>query len=263
MLPKPRLFAIATLMTVVCLLETALCKAGDPPPAPKVSTFAPSDDLVRQADQYLKGLEKIVADEEAYQDGKEKIAKDANTLIVIALALGLHDQENKYQASAAAVMKAAGDLAATKDFGSAKKAVASLRQAAKGQLKVDRALKWEKAASLPELMKQVPLVNTRLKQNIKPTKFEKKAKDTTGYTAVIATIAQAAMPDLSATTKPEQAEQWFKFSAAMRDCAAELNAAIHKKNEPAAAEAMKKLTKSCDDCHEVFHPGVNANDNAK
>ena len=39
-------------------------------------------------------------------------------------------------------------------------------------------------------MKQVPLINTRLKLNLKGKKFKKKAKDTAGYTAVIAAIAQ-------------------------------------------------------------------------
>ncbi|MCE5267012.1 MAG: hypothetical protein LLG00_03925, partial [Planctomycetaceae bacterium] len=39
--------------------------AGDAPAMPtppKVSTFAPADDLVRQADLYIAGLEKSVAD---------------------------------------------------------------------------------------------------------------------------------------------------------------------------------------------------------
>ena len=49
-------------------------------------------------------------------------------------------------------------------------------------------------------------------------------------------------------------KQWYKFSAAMRDDAGAVNAAIHKGDEPAAAKAMKKLAQSCDDCHAVFHP---------
>ncbi len=242
------------------------------PPPPKVSTFAPAEDLVRQADQYIKGLEAIVADEEEYKDGREKIGKDANTLIVIALALGLHDQDNSYKANAGAVMKAAGELAAavpvlakgelasTKDLAAARKAVAALRDAAEGKGKPGGELKWEKVASLPELMKQVPLINTKLKRNIKPEKFKKKAKDTAGYTAVIAAVAQGSVADLSETKNPAQVKQWHKFMTAMRDDAGEANAAIHKRNEPAAAKAMKKLAQSCEDCHAVFHPGVKIED---
>ena len=119
-------------------------------------------------------------------------------------------------------------------------------------------LKWEKVAALPELMKEVPLVNTKLKRYIKPEKFKKKAKDTAGYTAVIAAIAQGSMADTSATKSPDQVTQWYKFSAAMRDNAGALNAAIHKGDQPAAASAMKKLAQSCDDCHAVFHPEANS-----
>ena len=109
-------------------------------------------------------------------------------------------------------------------------------------------------------MKQVPLINTKLKRNIKPEKFQKKAKDTAGYTAVIAAIAQGSVADLSETKNPEQVQQWYKFMTAMRDDAGEVNAAIHQRNEPAAAKAMKKLAQSCEDCHAVFHPGVKIED---
>jgi hypothetical protein len=175
---------------------------------------------------------------------------------VIALALGLHDQDNRYKANAGAIMEAAGKLAASKDLVSAKKAVAALRKAAEGKRKTDVKLEWKRVASLPELMKQVPLINTKLKRQVKPEKFTKKAKDTAGYTAVIAAIAQGSMADVSETKNAEQVQQWYKFSAAMRDDAGEVNAAIHKLDEPAAAKGMKKLAQSCEDCHAVFHPGV-------
>jgi hypothetical protein len=109
-------------------------------------------------------------------------------------------------------------------------------------------------------MKQVPLINTKLKRYIKPEKFQKKAKDAAGYTAVIAAIAQGSVADLSETKNPEQVQQWYKFMAAMRDDAGELNAAIHNCNEPAAAKAMKKLAQSCEDCHAVFHPDTKIED---
>ena len=68
------------------------------------------------------------------------------------------------------------------------------------------------------------------------------------------------MADLSETKNPEQVKQWYKFMTAMRDDAGEANAAIHRRNEPAAAKAMKKLAQSCEDCHAVFHPGVKIED---
>jgi hypothetical protein len=238
-------------------VEPAAKIAGDAaamPPAPKVSTFAPAKDLADQADQYIKSLTKSVAAEEDYKDDQGKIAKESNTLVIIALALGLHDQESKYKARAGALMKAAQAVAATKDYPSAKKAVAALQDATKGASNADVQLKWEKVASLAELMKQVPLINNKLKRAVKPEKFKKKAKDSAGYTAVIAAIAQGSMANSSETKKPEQVKQWCDLAAAMRDDAGALNAAINKGDEPAAAKAMKKLQQGCEDCHAVFHP---------
>jgi hypothetical protein len=98
------------------------------------------------------------------------------------------------------------------------------------------------------------VINTKLKMNVKESKFKKKAKDTAGYTAVIAVIAQGSMADTSATKNPDQIKQWQGFSTTMRDQAGAVNAAIHKADQAAADEGMKKLAQSCDDCHAVFHP---------
>jgi len=240
--------------------ENVIPDAPAMPPAPKVSIFAPAEDLDNQVDQYIKDLERIVATEEEYKDSigesTNKIANDSSTLAVIALALGLHDQESKYKVQAGALMKAARELAATKDYESAKKGVAALKDAAEGKGEADVELKWQKVASLPALMKEVPLINTKLKRMVKGPLFKRRAKDTAGYTAAIAAIAQGSMADISEAKNREQVKQWYVFSAAMRDHAGSVNAAIHRGDEPGAAEEMKKLAQSCEDCHAVFHPDV-------
>ena len=249
---RNRSILVAMTVAVICVLSNVNSAMSAEPP--KVSSYAPAEDLVNQADAYIKSLEKVVGSEEDYNDRQDKIAKDSNTLVIIALALGLHDQPNKYKGSAGALINAAQEVAAAKDYESAQKAVAAVKDAAKGKQKSDVELKWEKVASLPELMKQVPLINTKLKMKLKKKKFKKKAKDTAGYTAVLAVIAQGTMADTSATNSDEQVKQWREFSAAARDLAGEVNAAIHKGDEKAAGEAMKKLNISCEDCHEVFKP---------
>jgi len=222
--------------------------------APKVSTFAPAEDLARQADKYIESMKNTVASQGEYNDSEGKIGRDSNTLIVIALALGLHDQDNKYKARAGTLIKAAQDVAATKDYASAKKAVATLEKAAAASGRAQAKLKWEKVASLPDLMKQVPMVNTKLKLCVSKTNFKKKAKDSAGYSAVIAAIAQGTIADTSATKNAAQVKQWQKFSKAMRDHAGAANAAIRKGDRPASDKAMKKLNQSCEDCHAVFKP---------
>jgi hypothetical protein len=249
-----RPFFVVVSIALSCSLFAARSAVSAEPP--KVSTYAPAEDLSNQVKEYIKDLDKVVASEEDYKDGQEKIAKDANTLTVIVLALGLHDQPNEYKGSAGSLIKAAQEVAAAKDFASAKKAVDALKTAAKTKDNGGTELKWEKVASLPELMKQVPLINTKLKMKLKGKNFKKKAKDTAGYTAVLAAIAQGTAADTSATKNEEQVKQWQKFSAAARDLAGEVNAAIHKGDEPAATKAMEKLNVSCEDCHAVFKPDV-------
>jgi hypothetical protein len=273
-----RMIAFAVVASLIVLgsplartIHAAEAAMPAPPAAPKVSVFAPAADLVRQADQYIHRLEGYVANQQEYQDNQDKIGKEANTLVIIALALGLHDQPNKYQANAGALMTAAQQLAATmkkteekkrskeeerKDFESATKAVAAVREAIDGRGTGKAELKWQKVASLPELMKEVPRVNNSLKRYVKPEKFKSKAKEAAGCTAVIAAIAQGTMADTSEAKNLEQVKQWYKFSAEMRDAAGKLNGAVHKGNQPAATAAMKRLAQSCEDCHKIFHPGV-------
>ncbi len=240
------------------LMIMLLGGAEAPPDAPPVSTFAPAEDLVREADKYINELGNTIADvesgEEKYDDVKEIIEKDSNTLVIIALCLGKHDQDNKYKAHAGALMKSAQEMAATQDIGAAKKALEGVKDAAAGKNKVDVELKWEKVASLPALMKHVPKINTKLKQTVKPAKFKAKSKDSAGITAVLAAIAQGSMADTSATKSPDQIPQWYRFCKEMRDESAAMNKSIHAGNVQAANEDLLKLGKNCEDCHAVFHP---------
>jgi hypothetical protein len=250
-----RIVIVATVAALGILTARTPVNAAD---APKVSTYAPAEDLAHQVGQYVKSMKSVVADEQEYKDSEGKVVRDAGTLAIIALALGLHDQDNKYKANAGAIIKAAQAVAATKDYESAKKAVAALEVVVTKGGTAGGDLKWEKTASLPELMKQVPMIHTKLKLYVKGSSFKKKAKDTAGYTAVIAAIAQGVIADTSATKNAEQIKLWTKFSEAMRDDAGDVNAAVHKGDEAAAAKAMKKLNQSCEDCHAVFKPDVAA-----
>jgi hypothetical protein len=253
--------AAAWILAALCVLASAAGteKEDDPnkpalPDAPKISTFAPAKDLADQVRVYIKDIDATLESEQEYKDSEGKIGRCTNTLAVIALCLGMHDEDNQYKARAPALIKASQALAAAADYQSAKKAFDGVKAAADGKLPAQADLKWEKVASLPDLMKQVPNINTKLKRNVKGAKFKTKAKDTAGYTAAIAAIAQGSMADTGAAKNPNEIKQWYGFSAQMRDAAGAANAAIHSGNEPAAAEAMQKLANSCTDCHTVFHP---------
>lgn len=246
-------FASALSIIAACCFIQPVTAAE--PTSEKISTFAPAENLVAQADAYIKSLVNCTADADEYKDSTSRIAYEANTLIVIALALGLHDQDNKYKASAGEVIKAAQAVAAAKDFASAQKAVETLTSLKLEQGGGNAGLRWQKIAAQPELMKQVPIINVKLGQCLKPDKFQKKAKTSAGYTAVLAVIGHASIYDATAAGNDAGKQKlWVDFSAAMRDAAGELNAAIRKSDLPSAVAAEKKLTKSCDDCHAVFKP---------
>ncbi len=142
---------------------------------------------------------------------------------------------------------------AAKDYQAAKAGVEAIKAAmtSKGD---PSTLSWADAkdASLDELMKQVPLVNTKLKRNMR--RFASKAEEISGQTAVIAVIAQGSMPLAGETEKPNEAAKWYKHCEQMRNAAGAANAAIHAKDKTAAEKSMEELATSCDDCHAIFHP---------
>jgi hypothetical protein len=233
--------------------DSAKGVSGEVPAAPKLSTLAPAADLEAQTKKYVADLGKATASEEAYKDLPEgKISRDASTVAVLALALGLHDQPSAYKDYAGAMIPAAQKLAAAADYESAKKAAADLKAAAEGEGKADGELKWVKLASMKALMEQVPLISTSLKRAVAK---KAKQKDAQGLSAVLAVIAQGSMANVADTKKPEAAKQWFEFCAQMRDAAAAVNAGIHAKEIQSEEEPrMDKLQKTCEDCHAVFHP---------
>lgn len=250
--------------TSLCLMSGALvalgfAMLGGPLSAeePKVSTFAPAKDLAAEATGYIEALDEAVKDESGFEDAKAKIAKDANTLVVVALALGMHDTDSDLKNAAPAMIKAAQELAAAKDHAAAKAAMDALKAAAKSKGDASK-LKWEKVASLPELMQAVPLINTKLKKATKGSRFSKKLADSAGQSAVLAAIAQGTIANSGETKKPEKAEEWAKFCVQMRDAAAAVNAGVHAKDQKATEAAIEKMTKACDDCHAVFNEGVKA-----
>jgi hypothetical protein len=222
----------------------------EPPAPPKVSTFAPAEDLVAQADKLAETLDTDTATEEAFKDADTNIARNANLLALTAVALGLHDQDNKYKPNAGAVYEAATKLAAAKGFAAAKPAAAELKAATEGKGKAgaSQQLKWSDAPALTLLWPQAESLKTNL-----PTDktYKKRLKNAPRNSATIAVIGQAAvlMPE---TKTPEETKQWIDFAVEMRDAAAALNAAAHAKDEKAVVAARDKLDKNCNDCHAVF-----------
>jgi len=238
--------------------------AADLDLAPPVSKFAPAEDLVAQVPEYLEDLEEAVETEQEYNDSVEKIAKQANTFILIALALGMHDSDNEFKVAAGPMIGAAQELAAAEDYDSAKAGVAKLQKAATVTGDDPAELKWGHLASLPELMKAVPLINTKMKRPLRSeSRLERGADDMAGHAAVLAVIAQGSLDSCGDTEKPNEVGKWQALCVEMRDKAAAVNTAVRKFSVAATPEAfeatkaaVEALNVSCEACHEVFKPDV-------
>ena len=101
---------------------------------PKFSTFAPAEDLAAELKLLIVDLEKAVVNEDEFKSQVEgRFTRDGNTITLIAIALGLHDQDNPVKANAKAIAAAAQHLAQMKSFADTKKAVEDIKAAAEGQ----------------------------------------------------------------------------------------------------------------------------------
>ncbi|HBO43149.1 MAG TPA: hypothetical protein DD670_04280 [Planctomycetaceae bacterium] len=250
---KSLLWTVLVVTLVYLGFGAGTVSADEPPKSPPVSEFAPAADLAKQVEYYLNRLEKAVASNEDYTDLADRVPKDASTIAVIGMALGLHDTDNEYKLAAPGMIAAAEKLSNAKDYATAKAGVESLQKATKANPGDSTKIEWQKVASLEELMLAVPGINTNLKRNARLRRPKSDGPRAAGHAAVLAAIAEASLYHSADTEKPELAKEWFKYCVQMREGAAQVNAAANKGDKEAAMAGMKNLAQSCDDCHEVFH----------
>ena len=251
---RSRMRSVVGLVTVVVLgLRTERLDCG-PPQVPKMSAFAPAGDLLQQVDFFVGRVEESLADPTDFDGAKQsRTRKDANTLAALALVLSLHDEDYPTKASMPALLRAAQSLAAADDnVQQATLALSAVRQARSTTTPSTERAKWEKAASLPALMKQVPLVHSGLKRGVEPNRLRRQAAQSAGQAAALAAIAQAAMLDDQYTKNAQDVEQWVELCTKMRDAAGEVNSAVHAQDQARVSSGMKRLADSCESCHATF-----------
>lgn len=220
--------------------------------APKPSQYAPIQDIVAQIESYLQQIDADLAAEADYgDDQKSRITKDANTLIVLAQILATHDEAHDRKKSAAPLFSASQALAtSTEKFSDAKSALEKVNAAWKSDAGGE--LKPEPAANLQQLMKQVPIVNNKLRSGVTGRRFDRTIDQNAGLATTLAAIAQASSRDTDYCTGKDEEARWAKICAEMRDAAASINAAVRKKDQKGATAGLERLVKTCDDCHHDF-----------
>jgi hypothetical protein len=227
---------------------------SEPVAVPKVSTFAPAADLLAQVDFFLARASESLSDPARFDLAKQsRTAKDANTLAALALMLAMHDEKFAEKPAMASLLRASGKLAAASDnYEQASAALVALKRARSGSGEPGAAAKWEKVASLPALMKQVPLVHSGLKRAVDGDRLARLKAQSSGQSAALAAIAQASMLDAQYAKTPAEATKWRERCAEMRDAAGSVNAAIHAQDAARVAAGMKRLFQSCESCHAAF-----------
>lgn len=223
---------------------------AEPPPP---SSYAPHADLLGQVDFFLERVQETLSAGEVDMAGQSRLVKDANTLAMLGLVLSQHDAEFPEKSAMSGFVKAAQSLAAAEgDLAKSQAALAELQASRAGKKTTEvPPLQWQRVASLPLVMKQVPLIHAALKRGT-GRRLERNKEQAAGQAAALAAIAQASIFDDEYASTPEDVATWQKFCAEMRDAAGEVNIAAHAGDTDRVESSMNKMLQSCEACHEKF-----------
>jgi hypothetical protein len=165
--------------------------------------------------------------------------------------LGNHDDTNSLQRAAAPVIAAAVELSRrAEDRDAARLALAQLEDAI--QRRGGAPLPWRAVGDIKQVMLAVPLWNLSLRRAVGGRRFERRREQSAGLSAALAAIAHVAMLDHRYCATPADQAKWREFCQRMRDHAGACNQAVHANDQQAAREAMREMTRACDDCHDHF-----------
>jgi hypothetical protein len=226
----------------------------------KISTVAPIADIAAQADARVKALEEALKSDEEFNKAKGKtIPSEAGVLAVLAQAIAESDEKAGWQATAADVREAALALGKAKSFDEAKKEFAAVKDAIGGKssgAKVE--YDWAKLVKLGTVMDQISKRNNKFRRNTKKKDAsDAEINEMIGDATVAAVLALAAVEDTHEvkSKKPEDIELWKKFAKEYQTQISATSAALKKKDMAGAADAWKKSSQACSDCHAKFKEG--------
>ncbi|MCF0234058.1 MAG: hypothetical protein HUK22_03665, partial [Thermoguttaceae bacterium] len=186
--------------------------------------------------------------------------REANSLAVVAMALGASEDDSPLKVAAEPLIAAAQQAAGAKNLAEAKtalKAVIEARAAKNGATP----LEWKKVATLKPLMKNaVPALSTEIKRlgrNEKTLTRGKNAQKVLDNAAILATIAVGCRDNVTETLAPKEEKLWLeycaRFHAAAIDYSDKIEAAAKGGDFEEAAAAFKVLESTCNaTCHEKF-----------
>ena len=239
---------------------------------PPVVPLPPVEDLTAQIDEYIKKMGEsleFLDGSPRYEADASDIVRDANALALVALAVGLAEDDSKYKKSASHIIEATKILAAAKSLEEGQRAHAALK-ASLTNTEAGKPLSWsDKVARLTPAMKALPNLSSAVKR---VTDTERKlfvtlgrpTQQIFGQIAAMAAISQGTIPNTDETMKPDAVAEWKKYCEEFRDAAIKVNAVTRQyakdladDNDPDYAlfnNAYRAMVSSCDDCHRAFYP---------
>lgn len=253
--------SLAACLLLHCWLTAGAVQGEAASAEPKPSQYAPAENLTAQLDYYIERLGKALANEASYGETQQKqVAQEAATLAVIAQLLGMHDADHSLKPAAPAMIAAAQELAGhSDDFAAALAALDKFKVARTVkdepvETKENEAepLDWEPVGDVVMLMRQVPIVNNNMRRAVTSRRFEREVEQAAEHSATLAAIAQSTMHDPNYYYDEETEAAWKRISAAMRDAAGQINAAVRQGDQKAAQAALDVVVKQCDACHADF-----------
>ena len=244
---------LACAVVFVAFAVAAAVAADGPPPAPPVSSFAPVGDLLAYVDECVTAFTPVLASAEAYDRGKARLEKDADSLSAALLALHLHDQDHRLKHHAGVMFHAAQQLATAADYAAAQQAWQALQAANRGETSAVPQLNWQRAGEMGIVMKQITLLHGKLKRGARPgSRFDGAAEENARLATVLAALAQCSQSDVPPGTSPADTIKWYDLCAEMRNVCSETSKALHARDSAATAAALARVEQNCTACHDGF-----------
>jgi len=224
----------------------------------------PVADLENQITVYMEKLARDIEDlalTPNFADGSSSLYRDANTLALIALALGKSSEESGMKAATPGLIAAAQQVARSQNNDEAKAAYQAVQDALKSTGNTDD-LKWEKVAHLsPVMKKSLPSLTTeikRLSRNEKTFLRSSNSGKVIGLSATLVAIAAGCRPNVDETLAPTEENLWNEYCSQLYEASMKLNQAAHAVVDGTApfddfTAAFKQVDATCNTtCHEKF-----------
>lgn len=225
------------------------CQAAAPV---KISAVAPVSDLQAEAELKIKAIEEALASDKSYLDTKATtLPVEAGVLAVVSQAIVESEEKPTWKASAPDLRDGAIAIATSKSYDDAKKGLEAVKAALGGTAAGAKPeAEWNKLMKLGALMKDVNKRNSKMRRATKklPDDPAEAARDA----SIMAVLGLATHADTHEVKDASKVPDWQKYALDFQAGMTATSAALKAKDLAAAADAYKKASTACADCHGKF-----------